>query len=78
MPSVAAAWVAAQHVRRVVMRRFRLFLSMVVVVVLGIVVIGARPAAVAQEAAPTAEEMEGLTFAPIGFAQGVPLPSLPT
>jgi hypothetical protein len=60
------------------MRRFRLFLSMVVVVVLGIVVIGARPAAVAQGATPAAEEMEGLTFAPIGFAQGVPLPSLPT
>jgi len=57
------------------MRRFRVFLSVVVVMLLGIVIMGARPAAIAQEATPAGQEMEGLTFEPMGFAQGVTLPS---
>jgi quercetin dioxygenase-like cupin family protein len=57
------------------MRRFRVFLSVVVVVLLGIAIMGMRPAAVAQEATPAGQEMEGLTFEPMGFAQGVTLPS---
>jgi quercetin dioxygenase-like cupin family protein len=59
------------------MRRFRVFLSVVAIMLLGIVITGARPAAVAQEATPASDEMsmEGLTFEPIGFAQGVTLPS---
>jgi mannose-6-phosphate isomerase-like protein (cupin superfamily) len=77
MPPAAAAWVAAQHVRRVVMRRFSVFLPVVVVVLLGFVIMGVRPVAVAQEATPPSDEMnvEGLTFEPIGFVQGVTLPS---
>src|SRR5215213_9851288 len=59
------------------MRRFGVFLSVIVVMVLGIVIMGAQPAAVAQEATPSSDEMnmEGLTFEPMGFAQGVTLPS---
>ena len=57
------------------MRRFCVFLSVVVVMLLGIVIMGVRPSAVAQEATPAGQEMGGLTFEPMGFAQGVTLPS---
>jgi hypothetical protein len=67
--------VAAQLVRRIIMRRFSVLLSIVAVVLLGIGVLHAQPVAIAQEATPTAEEMEGITFEPIGFAQGVTVPS---
>lgn len=56
------------------MPRFPVLLSAVVVVLLGVVGVGARPVAVAQEATPAGEEMAGLTFEPIGAAQGVALP----
>ena len=58
------------------MRRVILLLSLVVVVMLGIARLPGSPAAVAQEATPAAEGMEmgGLTFQPLGFAPGVPLP----
>jgi quercetin dioxygenase-like cupin family protein len=57
------------------MRRFRVFLSVLVVMLLGTAIMGARPAAIAQEATPAGQEMEGLTFEPMGVAQGVTLPS---
>ena len=58
------------------MRRFGVFLSIIAVVLLGIVAVRVQPVAIAQEATPSAEEMAGLAFEPIGFAQGVALPSL--
>jgi quercetin dioxygenase-like cupin family protein len=69
--------VAAQQVRRFVMRRFPVVLSVVVVMLLGIAALRAYPHALAQEATPAAEEYmpEGLTFEPIGFAPGVMVPS---
>jgi quercetin dioxygenase-like cupin family protein len=59
------------------MRRFALLLSVVVVMLLGIATLSAHPHALAQEATPAAEEYmpEGTTFEPIGFAQGVMVPS---
>ena len=60
------------------MRRMILLLSFVVMVMLGIARLPHSPAAFAQEATPTdpsTMEMEGVTFTPIGFADGVALPS---
>ena len=59
------------------MRRFPIVLSVVVVMLLGIATLSAQLHALAQEATPTAEEYmpEGTTFEPIGFAQGVMVPS---
>ncbi len=57
------------------MRRFGLLVSAVAVVLLGIVALHAQPVAIAQEATPSAEEMVGETFEPLGFAVGVELPS---
>jgi len=62
--------------QEVVMRRFSLLLSLVTIALLGFLTLHAQPVAVAQDATPSAEEMAGLTFEPIGFAQGVALPSL--
>ena len=55
------------------MPRFALLLSVVAVMLLGIVALGAHPPAIAQEATPGAEEMmaEGVTFEPVTFATGV-------
>jgi len=59
------------------MRRFSVLLSIVVVTLLGILALYAQPAAVAQEATPTAEEMmEGITFEGLAMALKVPLPSV--
>src|SRR5215213_7775029 len=57
------------------MRRLAVVLSVVVVVLFGTIVLHAQSVTRAQEATPTGQEMEGLTFEPIGFAQGVTLPS---
>ena len=59
------------------MRRFAVLVSVVAVMLLGVLTLHGQSVAVAQDATPSAEEMmpEGLTFEPIGFAQGVALPS---
>ena len=59
------------------MRRFRVFLSLFAVVLLGIVAVRVQPVASAQEATPAAEEYmpEGITFEPMAFAPGIPLPA---
>ena len=58
------------------MRRLSVFLSLTFVVLLGFLVLHAQPLVVAQEATPSADmEPEGATFEPLGFAQGVTLPS---
>jgi quercetin dioxygenase-like cupin family protein len=50
-------------------------LSVVVVVLLGIVASWRPPIALAQEATPAAEEMEGITFEPLSFALGIDVAS---
>jgi hypothetical protein len=71
-------WTLAAKYRRIDMRRIVLLLSLVVCV-LGSIALQAPTNAVAQEATPAAapDEMqeEGVTFAPIGFAEGISLPS---
>ena len=59
------------------MRRFGVFLSMVIVILLGIVVCGLQPGAVAQEATPAAGEFteEGITFEPLALATELALPA---
>jgi hypothetical protein len=59
------------------MRRFRLLLSIVAVVLLGILALPAQPVAVAQDATPSSDmqEPEGVTFEPLGIASGVTLPT---
>ena len=57
------------------MGRFGLLVSVVAVVLLGIAALAAQPVAMAQEATPGAEEMEGVTFEPVTFATGIDLPS---
>jgi quercetin dioxygenase-like cupin family protein len=57
------------------MGRFGLLVSIVAVVLLGIAALAAQPVAVAQEATPAAEEMEGVTYEPVTFATGIDLPS---
>jgi hypothetical protein len=57
------------------MHRFRVFLSLMVVVLLGGLALHARPVAIAQEATPATDEMfpEGVTFEPVAFAVGTAL-----
>jgi quercetin dioxygenase-like cupin family protein len=51
-------------------------LSVVAVALLGILALLVQPGAIAQEATPSADMApEGATFEPLGFAQGVALPS---
>jgi hypothetical protein len=58
------------------MRRFRVFLSIVAVMVLGTVTLRVQPAAVAQEATPSeGVAPEGGTYEPVTFALGVDVPS---
>jgi hypothetical protein len=58
------------------MRRFSVFLLLVVVMLLGSVAVQVQPVVVAQEATPAADiEPEGVTFEPLGIASGVALPS---
>jgi quercetin dioxygenase-like cupin family protein len=55
------------------MRRFSVFLSVIVVMVLGVAALTAQPVAIAQEATPASEEgmdFEGITFEPVSFAFG--------
>ena len=56
------------------MRRSSVLLSVVAILLLGALALGAQPAVVAQEATPSGEmEPEGASFEPLGFAQGVEL-----
>jgi quercetin dioxygenase-like cupin family protein len=58
------------------MGRFSLVMSIVAVMVLGIVTLQVQPAAVAQEATPSADMApEGGTYEPVTFALGVEVPS---
>jgi hypothetical protein len=58
------------------MRRSSVLLSVVAVLLLGALALGAKPTVLAQEATPSGEmEPEGASFEPLGFAQGVELPS---
>jgi quercetin dioxygenase-like cupin family protein len=57
------------------MRRFGLLISVVAMLLLGMLALRAQPVAIAQEGTPSAEEMAGETFMPLGFAEGVSLPS---
>ncbi len=58
------------------MRRFRVPLSVVAVVLLGVLALTAQPVAIAQEGTPSAEmSMEGLTFTLLGVVEGAPLHS---
>ena len=58
------------------MRRFSALVSIVTMLLLGILVLHAQPVAIAQEATPSSDmEPEGASFEPLGFAQGVTMPS---
>ena len=58
------------------MRRFPMLLSLVALMLLGSVALGAQPPALAQEATPAADEAMGQeAFTPVSFALGVELPS---
>ncbi len=57
------------------MLRFPMLLSVVALVLLGSVALGARPPAVAQEATPAMDDAMEEGFAPVSFALGVELPS---
>lgn len=59
------------------MRRFAVLLSVVGLTVLGTVVLGAQPRAIAQEATPAGDEMmmEGITYEPVSFGLGIDLAS---
>lgn len=57
------------------MRRFPMLLSVIALMMLGSVALGAWPPAVAQEATPAMEESMEEGFAPVSFALGVELPS---
>ncbi len=57
------------------MRRLRVLLSVVFVIVLGATALSVQPQAIAQEATPAGEEMEGITFEPVTFALAVDLMS---
>jgi quercetin dioxygenase-like cupin family protein len=46
-----------------------------VVVLLGALALHAQPVALAQEATPAGEEMEGITFEPVALASGLALPA---
>ncbi len=59
------------------MQRFRTVLSLGVVMVVGVVVFGVHPIAVAQEATPAAGEFteEGITFEPLALATDLTFPA---
>jgi hypothetical protein len=59
------------------MRRFHVFLLVIVVMLPGTLALHAQPVAVAQEATPAVEDFmpEGLTFEPVAFATGLALPA---
>ena len=60
------------------MRRLSVLLSLVAIVMLGALTLSTSSRVLAQDATPASDEMmeeEGVTFMPIGFAEGVTLPS---
>jgi mannose-6-phosphate isomerase-like protein (cupin superfamily) len=58
------------------MRRVHVLLSIVAIALLGMLALHAQPVAVAQEATPAADmDMEGVTFEPVTFANGIDLMS---
>jgi hypothetical protein len=60
------------------MPRFSVLLAVGIVLLFGTMAVRMQPAALAQDATPASDEMmeeEGVAFAPIGFAEGVSLPS---
>jgi quercetin dioxygenase-like cupin family protein len=59
------------------MRRVTAIVSVIALVLLGTVGLGLSSSVVAQDATPASNEMmeEGIAFVPIGFAEGVTLPS---
>ena len=59
------------------MRRFSVLLSVIGLMVLGTVFLGAQPGAIAQEATPAGDDMmmEGITYEPVSFGLGVDLAS---
>jgi quercetin dioxygenase-like cupin family protein len=58
------------------MHRFCVFLSVMVVMLLGGLALQPQPVALAQDATPASDMApQGATFVPLGFAQGVTLPS---
>jgi hypothetical protein len=65
-------------IRRIIMHRFRILLSMVTVMLVGIAAFGVPPVAIAQEPTPAAEDpmQEGITFEPVAFAPGIALPPM--
>jgi hypothetical protein len=57
------------------MRRFSVLLSLIVVVLLGVLVLSARPVTIAKEATPAGVKIGGVTFEPVALATGIDLPS---
>ena len=57
------------------MRRFSVLLSLIVIVLLGVLALPARPVAIAQEATPAGVKIGGVTFEPVALATGIDLPS---
>ena len=60
------------------MPRFRVLLSVIVVMLLGVAALPVQPVAIAQEATPASEEgmdFEGITFEPLSFAFGADVAS---
>ena len=55
------------------MRQFRVLLSLMGVVVVGILAVPTPPGAIAQEATPATQA--GVTFAAVAFASSIPLPA---
>jgi quercetin dioxygenase-like cupin family protein len=69
--------VVAVDCGRVIMRRFAVLLSAMVIVLLGIAALAVQPVVVAQDATPSSDmqEPEGITFEPLAITSGVTLPS---
>ena len=74
---VVTRWVTARDVRRVIMRRFGVLLSLIVIVLFGSLALHPPPVVIAQEATPGAEEFmpEGVSFEPLAGATELALPS---
>jgi quercetin dioxygenase-like cupin family protein len=57
------------------MRRPGVFLSLVVVALLGVLALDAQPVTIAQEATPAGVVIGGVAFEPVALARGIALPS---
>src|SRR5918998_5446190 len=76
MPAATVARsVIDRGVRRVIMRRLAVLLSLVVIMLLGVLALHAQPVAIAQEATPAGVEIGGVVFGPVALATGLALPS---